>query len=46
MQGYGMTETSPIIAVNRQDWNHPSTVGPVVSNLEARLSEDGEAPPS
>ena len=42
MQGYGMTETSPIIAVNRQDWNHPSTVGPAVSNLEVRLSEEGE----
>lgn len=42
MQGYGMTETSPVIAVNRQDWNHPSTVGPLVSNLEGRLSEDGE----
>lgn len=42
MQGYGMTETSPVIAVNRQDWNHPSTVGPLVSNLEARLSEEGE----
>lgn len=42
LQGYGMTETSPVIAVNRQDWNHPSTVGPLVSNLEARLSEEGE----
>ena len=46
MQGYGMTETSPIIAVNRQDWNHPSTVGPAVSNLEVRLSDRCAAPPS
>lgn len=41
-QGYGMTETSPIIAVNRLGSNHPSTVGPALNNLEVRLSPEGE----
>ncbi|MDO5531115.1 long-chain fatty acid--CoA ligase [Sutterella sp.] len=41
-QGYGMTETSPIIAVNRVGSNHPNTVGPAVDNLEVRLSPEGE----
>lgn len=41
-QGYGMTETSPIIAVNRVGSNHPSTVGSALDNLEVRLSPDGE----
>ncbi len=41
-QGYGMTETSPIIAVNRVGSNHPTTVGPALDNLEVRLSPEGE----
>mgnify|MGYP000847746671 FL=1 len=41
-QGYGMTETSPIIAVNREGSNHPNTVGPALENLEVRLGEGGE----
>ena len=41
-QGYGMTEASPIIAVNQTGINHPSTVGPRLSNLEVRLSDQGE----
>ncbi len=41
-QGYGMTEASPIIAVNKQGANHPNTVGPALENLEARLSDAGE----
>lgn len=41
-QGYGMTETSPIIAVNRVGSNHPSTVGPKLENIEVRLGEGGE----
>ncbi|WP_295477469.1 AMP-dependent synthetase/ligase [Sutterella sp.] len=42
IQGYGMTETSPIIAVNRVGSNHPTTVGPALDNLEVRLSPEGE----
>ena len=41
-QGYGMTEASPVIAVNAIGSNHPNTVGPALSNLEVRLSEEGE----
>mgnify|MGYP000228471253 FL=1 len=42
IQGYGMTETSPIIAVNRIGSNHPTTVGPKLDNIEVRLSPEGE----
>ena len=41
-QGYGMTETSPIIAVNKVGNNHPNTVGPALPNLEVRLGEGDE----
>lgn len=41
-QGYGMTETSPVISVNTPGSNHPDTVGPKVQNLEVRLSSEGE----
>ncbi|MFU0842300.1 MAG: AMP-binding domain-containing protein [Burkholderia sp.] len=41
-QGYGMTETSPIIAVNKTGHNNPSTVGPALPNLEVRLGEGDE----
>ena len=41
-QGYGMTETSPIIAVNKVGHNHPSTVGPALPNIEVRLGEGDE----
>ncbi len=41
-QGYGMTETSPIISVNCQGHNHPNTVGPALPNIEVRLGEDDE----
>lgn len=42
IQGYGMTETSPIISVNRVGNNHPNTVGPALPNLEVRLGEGDE----
>ena len=41
-QGYGMTETSPIIAVNKVGQNHPSTVGPKLDNIEVKLGDGGE----
>lgn len=41
-QGYGMTETSPIISVNPPGFNHPDTVGPKLKNIEVRLSSEGE----
>lgn len=42
LQGYGMTETSPVIAVNRFGMNHPNTVGPTFDNLEVRLGDGDE----
>lgn len=41
-EGYGMTETSPVIARNTFAAYRPYTVGTVIPNLETRLAEDGE----
>ena len=41
-QGYGLTETSPIISVNRGDSNHPDTVGLPLPGIDVRISESGE----
>lgn len=37
IQGYGMTEHSPIIAVNRDRYSKPSSVGPPMPNTEVRI---------
>ena len=42
LQGYGMTEACPVIAVNRLDDNDPDTVGRPLENLELRLSAQSE----
>ncbi len=41
-QGYGMTEASPVIAVNKEGSNHPNTVGPALPGIEVRLTDQGE----
>ena len=42
IQGYGMTESSPIIAGNSLTYNHPSTVGKPLPQTQVRLGEDNE----
>ena len=42
LQGYGMTEASPVIAVNREDDNDPATVGRPLPGVEIRLADSGE----
>jgi long-chain acyl-CoA synthetase len=39
IQGYGMTETSPVVSVNRVHDNHPVTVGPPLAGIEVRIGE-------
>jgi long-chain acyl-CoA synthetase len=42
LQGYGMTETSPVVAANGLDDNDPATVGRALAGVEVRISENQE----
>lgn len=42
LQGYGMTETSPIVAANGLDDNDPATIGRPLDGVEARIGENRE----
>ena len=44
IEGYGLTETSPVISTNRFETRDRKfgTVGPIMSNVEVKIAEDGE----
>lgn len=41
-EGYGMTETSPVIALNNPKAYRPGSVGRCLSNLRVKTADDGE----
>ncbi|MGD1148983.1 MAG: long-chain fatty acid--CoA ligase [Thermoanaerobaculaceae bacterium] len=42
IQGYGLTESAPVIAANRLDANRLGSVGQVLPGVEVRIKSDGE----
>ncbi|HVU45645.1 MAG TPA: long-chain fatty acid--CoA ligase [Terracidiphilus sp.] len=41
-EGYGLTETSPVISLNNPKKHCMGSVGPQVPNIELKLADDGE----
>ncbi len=41
-EGYGLSETAPVIAVSRRDQRREGTVGPALPGVEIKMTEEGE----
>ncbi len=42
MQGYGLTEASPIVSCNPANFIKVDTVGKILKNTKVKIAEDGE----
>ncbi len=42
LQGYGLTETSPVVACNKPENNRYGTIGQAIEGVKIKVAEDGE----
>ena len=42
LQGYGMTEASPVVSANRLEHNDPESVGEAIPGVEVRIGDNDE----
>ncbi len=42
LQGYGMTETAPVVTVNRPESNIPDSIGQALDGVEIRIGDNNE----